>query len=115
MYFLPLLPVQIHNLQHAASNGVQYFVSGAGGFSTPAAAAADAAHGADSGVIHGTSHLPRLLSCPEGSLCYPMTTNFVADGPGYLTMALNNSATPHTATATFYAVGRVVYSASFAA
>lgn len=108
--------MQIHNLQHAASNGVQYFVSGAGGFSAvsmEAEAAADAAKG----VIHGASgsHLPRLLTCPEGASCYPMLVNFAADGPGYLTMALNNTATPHTATATFYAAGKVVYSATFSA
>lgn len=108
------LALQIHNLQHASSNGVQYFVSGAGGFST-VAMEAEAAADAANGVIHGTSHLPRLLTCPEGASCYPMLNNFAGDGPGYLTMALNNSATTHTATATFYSAGKAVYSGTFSA
>lgn len=66
----------VHNLQHATSGAVNYFISGAGAFVKP---------GVEAVTRDGTLVLPpsrgRTLSCPEGSPCAPLVSNFTADGP----------------------------------
>ena len=102
----------VHNLQHnLGADGVHYFISGAGAFASALSTAGVAA-------IRRTdsTHAPRLVSCPEGSACFPTANYFFADGPGYLSVSVDNEAEPPLATATFWHQnGAALYSAGIAA
>ena len=83
----------VHNLQYAlGKDGVNYFISGAGAFSSAVA-------GVD-GVVFGKSHLPRTVVPPGGAVA-----GFEADGPGFLSFVVDNAANPPTVAAAFYRAG----------
>lgn len=127
----------VHNLQHSVgADGVNYFVSGAGAFSSLDHAAAptlDAGAHAAAGVHRhagdaahhdflpddvrvGTSHKPRPVACAPGSACAPSTNAFIANGPGFLALSVDNAASPPTTTASFlHANGTVLYTTTFTA
>lgn len=108
----------VHNLQHSVgADGVQYFVSGAGAFASLDHAVA----GSDTDflpgdVAVGVTHKPHPVACPPGSRCAPSASKFLADGPGFLALTVDNDATPPTTTASFvHANGTVLYTTTFTA
>lgn len=126
----------VHNMQHSVSTtGVNHFISGAGAFTAPAAAA-EAAAGPSNLRTHktkvhthgdGTEYLPgdvkigkthrsRTLACPPGAPCGTLLSNFVADGPGFLALDIDNDAKPRTTTARFiHSNGTVIYTVKMTA
>lgn len=77
----------VHNLQHASdTNGVNYFISGAGAWVSPA----DKATTADKTLILPPTR-GRDLYCPPGTPCYPLATNFTSDGPGFLSFEVDTT------------------------
>lgn len=89
----------VHNLQHeTGADGVEYFISGAGGFTH--------ALDAPAGVAVGASHAPRRAACAAGSACAPSVNNFFANGPGFLAVSVDGAA---AAFAFVHANGTVLY------
>lgn len=114
----------VHNLQHnTGADGVEYFVSGAGAFDSALhhTHADGSSHKAEDmvpkGLTLGRSHMPLApLQCPVGTPCYPMANYFFANGPGFLTLDIDNTAAKPTTRAQFHhANGTVLYDYSFTA
>ena len=94
----------VHNLQHyfEKTSPVNYFISGAGAFTSTAAMAA--AKQAAPAVVVGATHLPRSIPHPSGK---PWSASWLGDGPGHLAISIDGA----TALAQFvHYNGTVIYS-----
>ena len=100
----------VHDFQHVAekNSAVNYFISGAGAFSS--AFEKDAAELAAQGVTLGQTHKPRKISHPRGKVWD--RANWSGPGPGFLSITLDGS----VATASFVNyLGAVMYNTTFSA
>lgn len=132
---------------NTGNDGVQYFISGAGAFASalegPNGKMSPNAHmvataptgsgdanvpvdvrgmtgreGLPADVKIGPSHDPnRVLTCPEGAVCAPMTNSFFANGPGFLALQIDNEASPAPVTTAQFVHwnGTIIYNFTFGA
>lgn len=91
----------VHNMQHSVgADSVHYFISGAGAFASALAEGGDGAARVAAIRPGAHSHASRLVACPEGSACAPLRNGFFADGPGFLSVALDSASDQAVATFT---------------